>query len=147
MCTSGVPPKTHRQSIGRLPPVPNPMSFWRYAWLFKSYRGVKMMPFHFHAAPFGIRTPFPSYRVPQLAATRARALLTRARAPVREPSTPPRTGAHDRPAVRTLDGSMSSTWAAHPERRGSWGAALGERGGTLCKTVGFCANYSQNEPM
>ena len=35
-----VPPKTQRQSIGRLPPVPNPMSFRRYAWPFKSYRGI-----------------------------------------------------------------------------------------------------------
>ena len=35
-----VPPKTQRQSIRRLPPVPNPMSFRRYAWPFKSYRGI-----------------------------------------------------------------------------------------------------------
>ena len=30
-----VPPKTQRQSIGQLLPVPNPISFRRYAWPFK----------------------------------------------------------------------------------------------------------------
>ena len=53
-----VPPKTHRIWNGRRAPDRLPMSFWRYAWPFKSYRGGTMMPFHFHAAPFGIRTPW-----------------------------------------------------------------------------------------
>ena len=52
-----VPPKTHRIWNGRQPPDRLPLSFWRYAWPFKSYRGVKIITFHLHAAPFGIRTP------------------------------------------------------------------------------------------
>ena len=54
---SCVPPKTHRIWNGRQPPDRLPLSFWRYAWPFKSYRGVKIITFHLHAAPFGIRTP------------------------------------------------------------------------------------------
>ena len=35
-----VPRKTHRQSIGGQPPVPNPMSFLRYSFHFTLNRGV-----------------------------------------------------------------------------------------------------------
>ena len=52
-----VPPKTHRIWSGRPAPDRLPLSFRRYAWPFKSYRGVQIITFHIHAAPFGIRTP------------------------------------------------------------------------------------------
>ena len=42
-----VPPKTHRIWNGGKAPDLLPLSFWRYAWPFKSYRGVKIQLFTF----------------------------------------------------------------------------------------------------
>ena len=61
-----VPPKTHRIWNGRQPPDRLPLSFWRYAWPFKSYNGVNISTFHVHAAPFGIRTRRPPGKLMQV---------------------------------------------------------------------------------
>ena len=96
--------------------------------------------------------PFPRYRAPQNVNTRARALRTTEITIGR----PPGTDVYDRPAARALGESMPGTQSAHPGRGGGWGAGLGEYGGItlyravtctcMGKHVGFCTNYSRNEP-
>ena len=51
-----VPPKTHRIWNPGGAPRPNPLSFLRYGWPFKSYRGVKIPNFPKSGAVIGSTT-------------------------------------------------------------------------------------------
>eukprot|EP00966_Prymnesium_polylepis_P051529 1192301-Prymnesium_polylepis.1 len=87
---------------------------------------------------------FPRYRAPQNVTTRMRARASTERTIGR----PPGTDVYDRSAARALGGSMHGTQGVHPGRgRAAGEPALASTEALCANNVGFCTNYSRNEPV